>query len=272
LKSKHNEVEAAEAAGEILKRLLQLFKRPVLPTGPVSHHTVLAAVAYLAASAWLLGEFVGFTSEHLLLSVDPEKFIRWRLWGSMLIVNAIGFVVVLYALAIGPLYLKHRHAHLQIVSHGLRAFALLNFPATLLCVLGANNTAVSGVPVPDSGAMWWVMGVLLLLFLFLIFRILILPIARYGCRAFSTRFAYFAGLVVTLAALTFNPVIANGYFSYVLDKENFCSAMISVRFHHEFTSDAYSRDCLVTRCVEGVGADSAAGFATECPALISRKP
>lgn len=258
---------------ELPKRLWQLVRRPAIEPGPLPAAVLVSAFVDLFAVTAATGTIVAIGSAHApgLLAVDPDELINWPLFTTMLLLNSLGFTLVLYALLIGFLYFRARHRHVQLITHCLRSYALMNVLITFLVVIGVNELIANGEVVPRSGAMVWLLWAVLIAVFVLALRLLLSPVARYLRAHFRSKAVYVGGIVAVLLALRFNPVIAGGYFSHVIEKESFCAAVVQVRFERELSSGEYSRDCLVAKCVmagEKSDSNTPSGFsASACPVL-----
>lgn len=262
---------------ELPKRLWQLVRRPVIERGPQPSAALVSAFVDLFAVTAATGTIVAVGSAHApgLLAVDPDDLVNWPLFTTMLLLNALGFALVLYALLIVFLYFKGRHSHVQLIIHCLRSYAVMNVLITFLVVIGVNELIANGRMAPRSGAMAWLLWAVLIAVLVVTLRLFLLPVARYLRAHFAFKAVYAGGIAAVLLALRFNPVIAGGYFAHIIEKEDFCAAVVQVRFERELSSGEYSRDCLVAQCValgEKNGSNTPAGpSAGACPALGAPK-
>jgi hypothetical protein len=260
---------------ELPKRLWQLLRHPALEPGAQPAASLVSAFVDLFAVTAAAGTIVTIAHAHApgLLAVDPDDLVNWPLFTTMLLLNALSFTLLLYALLIGFLYFRARHGHVQLITHCLRSYALMNVLITLLVVIGASELIASGRMMPQSGAMLWLSLAIITAVFVLIARLFLLPVARYLRANLSFRGAGAAGILSVLLALRFNPVIAGGYFAHIIDEENFCAAAVRVRFRQELSSGRYSRDCLIAQCVaaaETNGSSTPSGLSVSaCPKLTS---
>jgi hypothetical protein len=184
------------------------------------------------------------------LEIDPDDLVNWRLFEFMLLSNGIVFVVILYLMLLLPLGLMTRHWHWQIIAHCLRFYALMNVCVAILFVLSVNRLIVKGSFLdPTSAADLIVGGCVALIVFGITLRVLLMPIARYIRIYYHPVVAYVGGFTAVVLASVLNPVMASDYFSHVIEDEDFCSAVVSVRYRQELGSGEYSRDCLVAHCM-----------------------
>lgn len=238
---------------ELPKRLWQIVRQPNIATRPLPLKAIVSPVVDLFVVTAGLGTLVAMVSEHApgFLIIDSDDVVRWHLLTSMLVLNAAGATVILYALLIGPLLFKSKHWHVQLMSHCLRSYALINVLITFMLVISVDELIEVGGGAPQiSQKAWIVLGMVMVLCCLVVWT-LVVPVARY-CRAhFGNKYAYVGGMVAVILALRMNPAIVTGYFDNIFDKESICHAMVGTRFSQELGSGEYSRDALVIRCLAG---------------------
>lgn len=203
--------------------------------------------AVTAGSGALIG--TAFALAPGLLAIDLDALVTWPLFVLMLLTNAVVFSTILYSLCLLPLVARARSAHFQVMAHALYVFAIFNFLLTVLFVLAINRVIVNGSLIDStSGSDLFFGGLFGLALLALAMRALVLPIARYLASYYGRAPAFVLALFVVPLASWLNPVIASGYFEHAVERENFCAALVSIRYQSELASGRYSRDCLIAKC------------------------
>ena len=257
---------------ELPKRLWSVVQNPVIPVGRTPGSTLIEAAVDLftvtAASGALVG--VGFALIPGLLDIEPDELVNWPLFVLMLLTNAAGFAVTLYLVCLPLLAIPARHAHLQLLTHTLYVYSILNILVTILFVLAVDRIVVNSSVIEPTSQLDLLLGGLVgIVAIALVIRGLALALARYLRNYYSRACAFACAFAAMIVASSLNPVIASGYFEHVLEREDLCSAIVSVRYQPELASGQYSRDCLVASCTasfpEQFVAQSSAAAPAACP-------
>lgn len=261
---------------ELPKRLWALLRQPVIPIGPAAPSNLIGAFVDLFIVTAASGTLVGVGSALLpgFLQIDPERLVNWPLFVLMQLSNAVAFAVILYLLSVVPLRIRARMSHLQVMAHGLHAYAILNVLVTILFVLCVNRLIVRGSLVDPTSSADLLGGAAVAVIVFwLAVRLLALPLSRYLQKYYKTVPAFIMGFGAVALASLLNPVMASGYFEHTVEREDFCSAVVSVRYRDELATGEYSRDCLVAKCVASADEDtgrSNSAARVACPVLKMR--
>ena len=231
--------------------LWRFIADPSIPGREGSFASVLRSAVLALSTTLAVGITVPWWSDLFvgLLQIDSGQLFNWPLLTAMLLLNTTVFILIFYAVLLPILWLKSKGAHLELIAHGLRFFAIENICLAALMVLCLNRIIVTGSPALPTGTSENLLaGAIAFLALALGVRLLILPVCAYLARHYRRAFSYFLGIGAIAVAMKLNPTMPTHYFEHIVKSDEFCSELISVQMESVLETGLYSKDCLMGKC------------------------
>jgi hypothetical protein len=237
---------------ETFKRLLRFAKNPSKdlnesPDANLGHITQDYIASFTIVTA-TIAAFDAFIPGYL--EINPLNMLRMGVFLLILTLNAILFSSFLWLFSTIAMLFRGLKSQKSIFYQGIKAFAFLNIPSSIIIVIVLNRIVVSGdIEIPASISDKYFSTVVAIGAFVLAAWLIAIPLGKRLRSRYHAVAAYPLGFVICILASIANPIIASGYFSNVLNKENFCEQFISFRKKAEIRNGALNKDAWIGKCM-----------------------